>query len=225
MAQISVFMEPRRWLRWVAGGRLQANPTADRPRPAGHDVRRPGRRRHRDLDRIVSTPSASAPRRADHAAAPRPPADLGLVDQRMETLEAHARALQASVAAFDASTLPAPQREAFDRARVASDLLQVMLANKVAMLADQERASRNRSLPGQGRRHRQARRHRRDPDEPCPRLRSTRPGRLPAHVGTRPPDPRPPPDPPPCPEPPLPGTAAPSGNGPCPPAPCPSVAS
>lgn len=74
--------------------------------------------------------------------------DFTLVNQRVDTLHAHARALTQSLESFetDAAGLRPTQAEALDRARTAGALLSVMLSNKTSMLSDVETAGRQRSL-------------------------------------------------------------------------------
>jgi len=71
-----------------------------------------------------------------------------VVLQRLSVLQERARTLQENMATVDVETIslvPA-DRVSLQRARAASDALMVLLQNKAALLADPERAARERRL-------------------------------------------------------------------------------
>ena len=76
--------------------------------------------------------------------------DFTDVHQRMSTLQTHADTLKQSFSAFDVAgaQFTEPQKAAFERARGATDVMHVLLANKTNMLADAAENTRNRTSLG-----------------------------------------------------------------------------
>lgn len=74
--------------------------------------------------------------------------DLVVVMQRVAMLESHAQALKDAMAAASPSdtTQALAEQASWQRARAATDTLLIMLANKSQLLADAERARRERGL-------------------------------------------------------------------------------
>lgn len=74
--------------------------------------------------------------------------DFSLIRQRLDGLDAQGKALGATLAALEAdgTSLTPAQRAAVQQSKLAVDAMQVILANKSTLLADESQALRNRSL-------------------------------------------------------------------------------
>jgi len=74
--------------------------------------------------------------------------DFSVIRQRLDGLDAQGKALGATLTALEAdgTSLTPAQRAAVQQSKLAVDAMQVILANKSTLLADETQARKNRSL-------------------------------------------------------------------------------